>query len=115
MTDNSCDNLCGAGESCISGSCQTTAECTSGSCCNTATGEYRPSSYVCMEGNQYECVGGCGGTVYLEDVDEEGNVIYLTELDFKPSDSPFMTQVNTDRFLFRGRNETEFIFELDIS
>jgi hypothetical protein len=58
-----------------------------------------------IEGQYYKY----SDTLYL--VKHGFNVIYLSELNYKPSDSPFMTQVNTNRFLFRGRNETEYIFQ----
>ncbi len=48
-------------------------------------------------------------TLYV--VKQGFNVIHLMELDFQPTDSPFMSLLNTNRILLNGVNNTEYILK----
>lgn len=48
-------------------------------------------------------------TLYV--VKQGFNIIHLAELNFQPSKSPLITLVNTNKFLYKGKTETEYIFQ----
>jgi hypothetical protein len=60
-----------------SGSACNAAQCTSGDCCDTATGQYRPSSYQC-DANPYFTEYGCTGSICGSDAQLRHQYKYCT-------------------------------------
>jgi hypothetical protein len=74
---NSSNAWCSACTYGCSGSACNSAQCTSGDCCDTATGQYRPSSYQC-DSNPYATQYGCTGTACGSDAQLRNQYKYCT-------------------------------------